>query len=150
MFRAIFRKTVLGLLLVGTVGSLRCGFEHDASSVIATASDLAGANAIDCGFFDGFAVSPKVSAEEVRTCMRTALEEGHPFFASVSPMSADGGTTIGFASDGLKLWRVKHDYAEAFMGGCDYESFTETECKQFKDKGADCNGHYLCFSCVEK
>ncbi len=66
-------------MLVGLAVSLRCGFEHDATTVVTTVSVLAGPNATDCGFASQYQLNygeGSANVERVRACMRTALEEG--------------------------------------------------------------------------
>jgi hypothetical protein len=68
----------------------------------------------------------------------------------VSPASSDGGTIVGYASDGERLYRMRYDYVIAIgcVGG-DEESMRQERCASLPDLGDDCgtSGDDLCYDC---
>lgn len=133
------------ILLAAAIGSgLHCDqIDEDPNAVLA---HLAGPGATACGFASGHREIP--SAAEVRACMTDALQSGHAFTASASPASADGSTTIGWASDAKRFWRVEYHVT----AGCSpvyHDSLDQEACEHIADRGGTCDSMMadLCFAC---
>jgi len=115
---------------------------------VAVAARLAGEGAQECGVADPWA-DDELVLKARRDCALAAAAKGRPFFATVSPPSADGGIEVAWAFDGAVFYRVEHVYAIGQMGGCDSESSSYTACERLEVDAADCGALWddLCFRC---
>ena len=106
-------------------------------------------DAEDCGDVEGWLESAWTDAESAQICVLAALSEGLPFFASTEPATSDGGTNIGWASDGTRFYRLRHDYVLPMFGSAN-EEFRAHECAEIVED-PDCVDLLgdLCLECVE-